>query len=392
MRIQIGNQGRAPDNRRLGEYEAFRRLVERRLGLSTLQFLSNELQNQAFQRSLVSAAQLLGGSVCQRDARGRRLLILAGYVDRMLPNALADRDGDTHLIAMYTPLFAALSEFAMFCFTQRAFFADVGDPLAETSPPPPEGHVPGLWLLRYTLAGGKVEERHREQFTPRDPVRYDISLYLGYLMARFVWFHEYAHCFNGHVAYVQENAIALRLYEVSEPSKGAPRAAQPAQPGPRDDELRCLELDADEAAMWATLQVQETDRENLESFASLDRSLRKRLTLFGAYAMTWLFEEFQNYMESNTGLDHPAPYLRLQNMVHLARQHFTAPEDQELQRVVLKEFDHIASVIPNMYRSDNLMRDISDPWLIGELQRQLARLDALRPALAPYRYAPVAGS
>ena len=366
-------------------FPAYEWLIDARLNANALNIWDGDLKNHTFRMSLESTVQHLGGISSWRTDAGDQLQVLPGYVDRMLPNAVADRDGTTHLVGMYTPLFAAVSEFAMFCFTQRGFFADIGDPSRETSPPPLDGHVPGLWHLRHTLVGGKVDDRHSAELTPRDPSRYDASLYLGYLMARFVWFHEYAHCFNGHVAYVQDQGFALRLYEVADPSDTVKSAKQL---GPRDDELRCIELDADEAALWASWQIQATDRENFESFAPLPQSLRKRLTLFGAYAMTWLFEEFQNFMEAQAGSTHPAPYLRLQNMLHLAQQRFVSEGDRELQERVWREFDHIASVIPNMYRSHDLAWDVSDPALVGELRRLLEHLEKVRPDLAPYRYAP----
>ena len=75
-------------------------------------------------------------------------------------------------------------------------------------------------------------------------------------------------------------------------------------------------------------------------------------------------------------------------MLHLAQQRFVSEGDRELQAQVWTEFDHIASVIPNMYRSHDLARDVSDPALVGELLRLLERLEEVRPDLAPYRYAP----
>lgn len=376
------SMGEAEDQLKLG-FPQFKRLVEERLEAAALDVWDGDLKNHTFRMSLASALQHLDVVSEWRNEAGEPLSVLPGYVDRMRPNAVADRDGATHVVGMYTPLFAAVNEFAMFCFTQRGFFADVGDPSREAPPPPPDGHVPGLWLLRHTLAGGKVEDHHSAELTPKDPQRYNASLYLGYLMARFVWFHEYAHCFNGHVAYVQNTGFALRLYEVSETPI---TSSSVGSTDPRDDELRSLELDADEAALWASWQVQATEQENFESFAPLAQDLRKRLTLFGAYAMTWLFEEFQNFMESRGGHTHPAPYLRLQNMLHLARQRFTSRGDRELQERVWKEFDHIACAVPNMYRSDNLTRDVSDPALLSELVRLLQRLEELRPALAQFRY------
>lgn len=366
----------------------FRQSVDLRLGATALDVWDGDMRNHTFRMSLMSLAQQLKGIHDWRNSAGDRLRILAGFVDIMLPNALADRASGTHLVAIYTPLFVALQEFSMFCFTQQDFFRDVGAPPAESAPLP-DGDVPGMWLLRFTLDGGKVAPEHSQTLTPTDDTRYAASLYLGFLMARFVWFHEYAHCFNGHVDYVQAEGLALRLHEVAEPLGAASFAERTDQ---RSDTLRALELDADEAALWASWQVQATGRENFESFANFDIGLRKRLALFGAYAMTWLFEEFQNFMDARHGLSHPAPYLRLQNMLGLSRQRFTSDEDRAVQASVESEFDRIAAVIPGMDRTAQLMRDLKGSEASGELARLQTRLTELRPELAHYRFASPDGS
>lgn len=349
----------------------------------------NDDSVRLFRDSLQSAVAHVTLKTRPRDADGNELRLVAGYLDTMIPNALADHWDARHFIAMNTALFVAIHEFAMFCFTQRDFFPDVGDCSLEESPVPLDARVPGLWLLDYTARGGTVEDRHGRTVTPRGESRYVASIYLGLLMARFVWLHEFQHCFNGHVRFVQDTGRALFLNEIEEPHAlvgfpGAPTQTDIA----RDSVQRSLELDADKSAFWACCQVQLAQRENIEGIAALDLDLRLRLTLFGAYAMTWLFEEFQNYLDTKAGITHPDPYLRLQNIVSTASRHVAPIHEgfQSANREACSQFDVIQGSVPSIYRTQDIHRGASDPEVQEALNAYAQEFAAVSGQLDRLRY------
>jgi hypothetical protein len=196
------------DERLASDLALFRNFAAERQEAHALDIASGEENVRLFRDSLQSAIAHTTLKTRPRNVEGDELQVVGGFLDTMVPNAMADRWNGRHFIAMNTALFVAIQEFAMFCFTQRDFFPDVGDPLMEESPPPLNDRVPGLWLLDFTSHGGHVEDHHGQTITPRGDSRYNASIYLGLLMARFVWLHEFQHCFNGHVRFVQVSVRA----------------------------------------------------------------------------------------------------------------------------------------------------------------------------------------
>ena len=205
------------DDRTSHDFETFSTFAKDRMQARALDITSDDDNVRLFRDSLESALAHTTLRQPPRDANGKELRVVAGYLDKLIPNALADCIGDRHFIAMNSALFVAVQEFAMFCFTQASFFPELGDSSMEQSPRPIDERVPGLWLLDYTKRGGHVEEQHSQTLTPRGESRYVASIYLGMLMARFVWLHEFQHCFQGHVRFVQDTGRALYLNEIEEP-------------------------------------------------------------------------------------------------------------------------------------------------------------------------------
>lgn len=121
-------------------------MVRERLDAEAVDVFTGGDNVRLFHDSLASALAHLTLRPAPIDPDGEPLSIVAGYVETLIPNALADFENGTHLIAMNNAMFVAIHEFAMFCFTQRDFFNDVGDPDMEVSPSPLHDSVPGLWL------------------------------------------------------------------------------------------------------------------------------------------------------------------------------------------------------------------------------------------------------
>ena len=383
----------------MDDLRAFNDFATQRMNSTALDLSSGAKDVALFNDSLQSAMVHVRLNEAPKDIAGEPLNLVAGYLEKLIPNAVADQVDGTHFMAMNTPLFVAVQEFAMFCFTQRDFFPDIGDPSLELSPSPIGDRVPGLWLLDHTKKGGHVTDEHQAQIVPRGQSRYVASIYLGMLMARFVWLHEFQHCFAGHVRFAQEKGLALRLYEIAEPmavvdfAKKSDQQNRVKADSRRDDTLRCLELDADKNAFWTLCQIQLRDRENVEGIAALALDLRLRLSLFGAYAMTWLFEEFQTYIEAQHGRTHPEPFLRLQHLVRTAEEYVTPvhPDVGRCHEDACGQFTRIKNVIPSFYETDDLYRSAHDTSVRSTLTDYEGRLESIRPEFYHFRFVAPSG-
>lgn len=337
------------------DLESFRHFAETRLQTAAFETDPDSESSHIFHTSVESALHQFNWTQGAKNPSGETFELNAGFLETYSPNALADRFQGKYFIGVHTALFVAINEFAMFCFAQKDFFPDVGDPTRETSPPPWDDRVPGLWLIDRTSKGGRVENKHSQQLITKDPDRYIMSMYLSFLMTRFVWLHELAHCFNGHVDYVQQHKLALSLYELPEALPAAQRR-KAAVNKEIADTLQCLEFDADQSAFWANCNIQLGKLENIEGISALDQNLRLRLTLFGSYAMTWLFEQFQIYASSTDAMSHPSPLERLRFLFETASQRLLTqhPEIAPLNEDALSQFDKARARIPSLYETAEL--------------------------------------
>lgn len=337
------------------DFEKFQHFAESRVGASAFRTDADSDTSHVFHSSLESSIQRFEWTKGATNKAGEKFDIAAGFVDIFSPNAFAERFDNTHYIGMHTALFVSINEFALFCFAQSDFFPDLGNPSEEVSPKPWDDRVPGLWLIDYTAKGGHVNNDHSSALIPRDPTRYHFSQYLSFLMCRFVWLHELAHCFNGHVDYVQNRNICLRLNEIPDASLVGPKCGETSETA-NATTLQCLEFDADQSALWGGVQIQLGRLENIEGIAKLPQSVRLKLALFGSYAMTWLFEQYQIYMRSEDEHSHPEPLQRLQFLFRTVRENLLSqhPELADLNSDALGQFDHIRSRIPNLYATDKL--------------------------------------
>lgn len=369
-------------------FSAFQEFANNRLNCSAFQTCPDDPKSDLFDLSVESARVQFSWTGKSTNQAGKVFRLNAGFLDDLRPNALADFHEDQHFIAMHSSLFVAINEFAMFCFAQRDFFDDVGNPSIEISPKPWDDQVPGIWLLDHTIRGGHVTDNHSRALIPRDPYRFEISQYLAFLMARFVWLHELAHCYNGHIGYVQKFNLALRLYEVSDPINALEFSKSNPDFSKNDisETLKCLEFDADSSAFWASCNIQLGAFENIEGIMRLDQELRVRLTLFGSYAMVWLFEQFQTYMNSRQNISHPEPTMRLQNLFRTASSRIL-PLSNEMKMShenALQQFDAVNSAIPTLYDKSGLDDQITSEKSIKELSRFDVQLKTLKSDLKPF--------
>lgn len=364
--------------------------ASRRLCTSVFETSATDDHSHIFHTSLESAVEQFRWAAKAQNKSGDLFSLTPCFLETFSPNALADRWEGAYFLGVHVALFVAINEFAMFCFAQRDFFPELGDPSKESSPKPWNEQLPGIWLLDNTLKGGGVDYEHSKHLIPTDPQRYISSQLLAFLMTRFVWLHELAHCFNGHVDLVQERDIALRLHELPEGLNLAGKSKVKTRSLTDDEKqiLRCLELDADESAFFANCAVQMRDMENIEGIRELDPNIALRLTIFASYAMVWLFDAFQNYAKSALNDTHPTPSLRLQNLLLTAQRRLFAEDSnfEALHSKALKEFDPIKEAIPDMFEFGTLREMAHSEDLASELEQLEPKRADVAGMLRPYEF------
>jgi len=366
------------------------RFANERLGTSAFIAKADDPDTHIFFASLESAIEQFRWTAKGSNASGAPFKLEASFLDTFSPNALADRFEDGYYLGIHVALFIAINEFAMFCFAQRDFFADLGYPDKESSPRPWGERLPGVWLIDNTLQGGGVDYEHSKKLIPTDPERYICSQLLAFLMTRFVWLHELSHCFNGHVDLVQQQGIAMRLHELPDELSLASKSKASARPltNAQKKILRCLELDADESAFFANCAVQMRGMENIEGIRELDPAVALRMTTFASYAMVWLFDAFQDYAKSALGETHPTPSLRLQNLLQTARSRLYSEERgfEIIHEKALREFDPIKTAIPTMFTFGTLRDMAHSDQLADELQALEPQRAEVASLLRPFQF------
>lgn len=310
----------------------------------------NKASQNSFEQNM-SWARLAKNSKQQRPS------IIVGYVEGMNVNAFADLYEGQFYIGIDQALMVTIQELAYFCFAQQNFFPEIGDASIETSPKPLNNHGAGMWLLDHTHQGETSIPESAHDIMPKDVQRSVMATYLSLLMARFVWFHELAHVTNGHLDYICTKGWSSELNEVDE-VRGLNLAEQDSSKELHEqfDILKCFEFDADQSAFIGTCYIQLNEMENIEGIAAIDLRTRLKLACFGAYAMTWLFEEYQNYHDTKHRYIHPKPYERLKNLFNVAANVIAPTNDgfAELNDEVIQQFDNIKAVIPTIHKVDDL--------------------------------------
>lgn len=190
----------------------FAEFAKYRLGAEVYEPGERTEENQAFLIALQSFSQLMGWTNGLHNQLGDQRRIECGYIERMTPNALADRYQGVHCIGLHQAMLVSCAEFALYAFTQPAVFPQIGNAAGEVSPELQNAQVPGLLLLGRTLQGEIVHPQQDRARVPNDKHRHVAAIYLTMIMVRYIYLHELAHCTNGHVSYVQNEGLEHFLF------------------------------------------------------------------------------------------------------------------------------------------------------------------------------------
>lgn len=268
-------------------------------------------EEQVFAVSLQSFNKLLGQSDIFWNAGKASLKVEAGFVDLMTPDARADHVDGTHYLVMHQALLATIIEFALYLLTQSYILPEIGDASREATPSFDRQDAQGLHALRITLDGTAINPDKDRVRVPNCADRHVAAIYMALLMSRFVWFHELAHCFNGHVLYLQNRDLNGALIGAAAPLNLVALKHKAAGLDQQRRVRHALELDADRTAFEWVLRIQNAGAENITGLLNFDDVQRFKMTVIGVYMMTWLFEEYQHFADAQHGLTHPAPQARL---------------------------------------------------------------------------------
>lgn len=268
-------------------------------------------EEQIFTVSLASVKALIGRPDIFKNAGLAGLKVEAGFVELMTPDAHADHVDGVHYLVMHQALLATIIEFALFLFTQSYLLPDIGDATGEASPSFDRGDAPGLHALRITLDGSIIDPDKDRVRVPHCADRHVAAVYMALLMSRFVWFHELAHCINGHVLYLRHRDLNKTLIGAAPPLSLVALKHKATGLNEQRQLRHALELDADATAFEWLLRIQNAGAENITGLLGFDEAQRFKMTVIGTYMMTWLFEEYQRFADARHGLTHPAPRARL---------------------------------------------------------------------------------
>lgn len=340
----------------------FSEFAANRLNTKISCFDEKSAEAPCFNAARDSALEIMRWMNGKRNANGDQLIIQGDYVQLWEPNALAEEYRGVHFVAIHQTLVESIIEFALFAFTQKYIFPKLGDVGVETSPEPRDGVAPGLLLLQKYLNDDHVSNKDRYR-VPNDKTRQLFAIYLGVFMVRFVWFHEMAHCLNGHVLYAQDSGLATALYEVDTGLSISDLKTRKTENRMRATVRRGLEFDADNTAFLALCRVQLLGGETIDSIKSLDLKTRLELNIFAAYAITWLFEEYNNFKMWELSGTHPSPYDRVMNISGSAMR-ILAKEKWGFNRThkrVAKQFNKLIYIIPSLNQLNRLGEDTTHP-------------------------------
>ena len=360
---------------------AFRRYAAREMKRPAvdLRDLSDDDGGDILKLALLSIREHFANSAGNKRADGQPFSVYPAYLDDILPDAFAAEQDNVHLCGVHVGLGAAFYEFALFCFSQQAMFREIGDPGVETDPAPIEEYPPGF-LMREV--GASMNEEAFVEMTrgllPRNRDRSLTANFLCVLMLRFVWLHELYHCLNGHVGFANHQGWSRRIRERKPVKK---RDVPPA-------DLRRLELDADQSSLVALVKIQLAGIENVEAPMDLPAPAMLELSLFAAYATTWMMEEYARRDADRTGDSHPLPYQRLHNMVRTYASNLfnLVPDAKAVHDRVMDQMTAFSTRVSTFPSGVRLMTDLRDTAIQDVLDAEQDALENLRRDLAPFRF------
>lgn len=349
-------------------------LIARAHGWTIFEPDRNNRDHQLFRASLASICDHLQtiGQPASQASDGSFELDIA-FLESGLPNALANKSGDTHVAAINTGLAVTIHEFSLFCFAQSSFLPMIGHPDKEVSPSSTEGTPPGVALLLATAKADQGEPVLDRFVMPQCPHRTAAAHYLTLMMLRFVWLHEVAHGLLGHVDYLQHQKQSAEISELH-----MDEFVQTVS-GIDGRVLQCLEFEADGWALAKLIAIQTQGGENINDVASLHLALRLQMNIFAAYSLCWLMETLASTARrGRLNITHPAPVRRLQNLQNIAAKELSVLnfESTRMLRELGMQFDGVLSQIGKQW----LQTDKFEPTSYRTV------FDQLRKDLAPYRY------
>lgn len=303
-----------------------------------------------------------------------------GFLSNHGRNAYADEQGGAFYLTMHSDMFVGFLQFANFCFSQSAFLHQIGDAAKETSPKADEGFARGIGLFeaKKEVHPDKVVVTGRQM--PLCPTRTIVAIHMGQMMARFVWLHEFAHCFRNHIKYIRGHNMGERLSEGVLPlaMAGFPTKSNYAD---HHQTYQMLEIDADYWAMEAMLRVQLGGTEPIKVLAKKHIDVRFTLNLFAIVTVCWMFEEFHKGLDDP---NHPSNDLRQGLlMVHASRfiqQH--CKEAMPLLVNVYKQFEIITRAIPGFHDLRSLRHLVKSKEMVIQMNERFRMLSVLREELA----------
>lgn len=160
-----------------------------------------------------------------------------------------------------------------------------------------------------------------DYFTPRDPARRDLALYMMHAAMRFLWFHELGHVLDGHVDYVrsQRRLVDLFVHTVG---------VGPANPGELD--ARALELIADAVAaqLWLKGLIDHDDPFMPATVKNLPMADRLLVALTALLVLSWFWfardvtvaEELHLQGTLTQWTSHPGAIARLSRLIGHCRR------------------------------------------------------------------------
>ena len=312
-------------------------------------------------------------------ASGERFAVQAGYLDCARPDArAAERDG-IHLIAQHVGLGAAAFEFSLFCMGQNGLLKNFGDPQGEKNPTTIDGYPPGFWMREAGAVLGKDEFRTTaSSLIPQDLRRYEVAIFITTLMMRFVWFHELYHAVNGHVCLVDGSGHSMGFGETDKTALDTLDVKA----------ISLLELDADQSALNALCNIPLADIENIEGLRQLPLEDHLTLSLFAAYASTWMLDAYLLRHSIDVPSTHPEPGIRRQNLIRTYAS-FIAPKLSNAKGIhdrVLSELTALSGIITHFPSGDYLRSEMRDARLQEDLDAAQDALEFLRVDLTPFRF------
>ncbi|MEM9733642.1 MAG: hypothetical protein AAF903_09195 [Pseudomonadota bacterium] len=293
-----------------------------------------------------------------------------GFLDKPGLNAFADELSATYALAMHKQTFRCMNGMANACFADERFFREVGEPEYVSS-------------IKPDVVWSPADAGQNETFILHPcPERSAAASALTQIMARIIWFHEFAHCHNNHIRFLRSRGIADRLCEAP-PPLGV--AGFPSKSSYRQNLglHRILELDADDWAIEASLDTQFNGQEPINAIAELKPRLRVKIVFFAVACVGWLLEHFNQGFLSKT---HPPHELRSSMIAHALSRYVKQKRPDAMPVLVeaYRELQRLPEFIGGFYDLRDHLQMVKAQNSAGFVERAKADLSDLRSDLSKF--------